>query len=66
MITPHIPKLQLKTFLLQASQKLSSYFVDFQQIKKTFVKIYSHLSILSLYEHLFIHTYFYECYNIVA
>ena len=30
MITPHIPKLQLKIFLLQASQKLSSYFVDFQ------------------------------------
>ena len=49
MITPRIRK------LLQASQKLSSYFVDFEQIK-----IYSYLSILSFYEHIFIYTYFCE------
>ena len=46
MITQRILKLH------QASQKLSSYFVDFEQ-----TKIYSYLSILSFYEHIFIYTY---------
>ena len=53
MITPHIPK------LLQACQNLSSYSAISSKLKKTFVKIYSYLSILYFNEHFFIDTY--EC-----